>query len=125
MIEQCREAHWGLALQAGPVGGVLLMQRAPCWKKQGWKPNSHILPSESGAGSGWRRMEKKKIAAFIVDGGLNFTEENDEVLVVGFGCKGRAIFGDIPGVCFKVVKTDHVSLWPYSKARKRDYDSKF
>lgn len=73
------------------------------------------------AGEEW----KKKIAAFIVDGGLNFTEENDEVLVVGFGCKGRAIFGDIPGVCFKVVKTDHVSLWPYSKARKRDYDSKF
>lgn len=30
------------------------------------------------------------------DGCLNFIEENDEVLVAGFGRKGHAV-GDIPG----------------------------
>ena len=52
----------------------------------------------------------KKITAFVPnDGCLNFIEENDEVLVAGFGCKGHAV-GDIPGICFKVVKVANVSL---------------
>ena len=39
----------------------------------------------------------KKITAFVPnDGCLNFIEENDEVLVAGFGRKGHAV-GDIPG----------------------------
>lgn len=39
----------------------------------------------------------KKISAFVPrDGCLNFIEENDEVLVAGFGRKGHAV-GDIPG----------------------------
>ena len=39
----------------------------------------------------------KKITAFVPrDGCLNFVEENDEVLVAGFGRKGHAV-GDIPG----------------------------
>eukprot|EP00069_Balaena_mysticetus_P019139 bmy_12010T0 len=47
----------------------------------------------------------KKITAFVpYDGCLNFTEENDEILVAGFGRKGHAV-GDIPGVRFKVVKS--------------------
>ncbi|KAL2597007.1 hypothetical protein AAZV13_11G134400 [Glycine max] len=38
----------------------------------------------------------KKIAAFVPnDGCLNYTEENDEVLIAGFGRKGHAV-GDIP-----------------------------
>merc|ERR1712065_31788 len=46
----------------------------------------------------------KKIAAFVPhDGCLNFIEENDEVLVSGFGRSGHAV-GDIPGVRFKVAK---------------------
>ena len=41
----------------------------------------------------------KKITAFVPnDGCLNFVEENDEVLIAGFGRKGHAV-GDIPGVC--------------------------
>lgn len=44
----------------------------------------------------------KKITAFVPrDGCLNHIEENDEVLVAGFGRKGHAV-GDIPGVRFKV-----------------------
>ena len=39
----------------------------------------------------------KKITAFVPnDGCLTFIEENDEVLVAGFGRKGHAV-GDIPG----------------------------
>lgn len=41
----------------------------------------------------------KKITAFVPnDGCLNFIEENDEVLIAGFGRKGHAV-GDIPGQC--------------------------
>lgn len=41
----------------------------------------------------------KKITAFVPrDGCLNYIEENDEVLVAGFGRKGHAV-GDIPGTC--------------------------
>merc|ERR1712086_734959 len=46
----------------------------------------------------------KKITAFVPrDGCLNFVEENDEVLVAGFGRSGHAK-GDIPGVRFKIAK---------------------
>lgn len=42
----------------------------------------------------------KKITAFVPrDGCLNYIEENDEVLVAGFGRKGHAV-GDIPGKCW-------------------------
>ena len=40
---------------------------------------------------------------------MNVSEENDEVLVAGFGCKGHAV-GDIPGIGLKVVKVASVSL---------------
>mmetsp|Transcript_4230 Transcript_4230/g.6400 ORF Transcript_4230/g.6400 Transcript_4230/m.6400 type:complete len:144 (+) Transcript_4230:79-510(+) len=52
----------------------------------------------------------KKIAAFVPnDGCLNFIDENDEVLISGFGRKGHAV-GDLPGVRFKVVKVKGVSI---------------
>merc|ERR1712141_742860 len=52
----------------------------------------------------------KKITAFVPnDGCLNYIEENDEVLIAGFGRSGHAV-GDIPGVRFKVVKVANVSL---------------
>jgi small subunit ribosomal protein S23e len=60
----------------------------------------------------------KKIAAFVPrDGCLNFTDENDEVLIAGFGRSGHAV-GDIPGVRFKVVKVAGVSLWALYKGKK-------
>ena len=55
---------------------------------------------------------------------MNFIEENDEVLVAGFGCKGHAVC-DIPGVHFKAVKVASVSFLPYIKARRKDQDHKF
>jgi ribosomal protein S12 len=43
------------------------------------------------------RKNGKKITAFVPnDGCLNYIEENDEVLIAGFGRKGHAV-GDIPG----------------------------
>ncbi|KAI3632569.1 hypothetical protein MIR68_006756 [Amoeboaphelidium protococcarum] len=64
----------------------------------------------------------KKVTAFVPrDGCLNFIEENDEVLIAGFGRKGRAV-GDIPGVRFKVIKVAGVgllSLWKEKKEKPR------
>ncbi|GAO19424.1 uncharacterized protein UV8b_03715 [Ustilaginoidea virens] len=60
----------------------------------------------------------KKVTAFVPhDGCLNFVDENDEVLLAGFGRKGRAK-GDIPGVRFKVVKVSGVSLMSLWKEKK-------
>ena len=60
----------------------------------------------------------KKITAFVPrDGCLNFTEENDEVLIAGFGSKGHAV-GDIPGVHFKAVKVSSVSFFALYKGKK-------
>jgi len=53
----------------------------------------------------------KQITAFLPgDGALNFIDEHDEVLVEGIGgAKGRSI-GDLPGVRWKVIKVNNVSL---------------
>ena len=60
----------------------------------------------------------KKVTAFVPnDGCLNFVDENDEVLIAGFGRRGRAV-GDIPGVRFKVVKVSGVSLLALYKEKK-------
>ncbi|XP_022633662.1 40S ribosomal protein S23-like [Vigna radiata var. radiata] len=60
----------------------------------------------------------KKIAAFVPnDGCLNYIEENDEVLIAGFGRKSHTV-GDIPGVRFKVVKVSGVSLLALFKEKK-------
>ncbi|CAD6585323.1 MAG: 40S ribosomal protein S23 [Alectoria sarmentosa] len=71
----------------------------------------------------------KKVTAFGAsslcslpnDGCLNFVDENDEVLLSGFGRKGKAK-GDIPGVRFKVVKVSGVglsALWKEKKEKPR------
>ena len=60
----------------------------------------------------------KKIAAFVpTDGCLNFCDDNDEVLVSGFGRSGHSV-GDIPGVRFKVVKVAGVSLLALFRGKK-------
>ena len=60
----------------------------------------------------------KKVTAFVPnDGCLNFIDENDEVLIAGFGRKGKAV-GDLPGVRFKVVKVSGVALLALWKEKK-------
>ena len=64
------------------------------------------------------RKNNKRITAFVpMDGSLNFCDDNDEVLVAGFGRKGHAV-GDLPGVRFKVVKVAGVSLLALWKHKK-------
>jgi small subunit ribosomal protein S23e len=48
---------------------------------------------------------------------IQFTDENDEVLISGFGRRGKAK-GDIPGVRFKVVKVAGVGLLALWKEKK-------
>merc|ERR1712048_867853 len=56
------------------------------------------------------KKNNKKITAYVPrDGGMGFIDENDEVLIAGFGRSGHAK-GDLPGVRFKVVKTAGCSL---------------
>ena len=51
------------------------------------------------------------------DGCLSFLDDNDQVLVAGFGRKGHSV-GDLPGVRFKVVKVAGVSLLALWKHKK-------
>lgn len=98
----------GTALKANPFGGAshakgIVLEKVGVEAKQ---PNSAIRKCV--------RVQLikngKKITAFVPnDGCLNFIEENDEVLVAGFGRKGHAV-GDIPGIGLKVVKVASVSL---------------
>ena len=57
------------------------------------------------------KKNNKRITAFVPkDGGMTFLDENDEVLVGGFGRSGHAV-GDLPGVRFRIVKVASVSLY--------------
>uniref|UniRef100_A0A8C9GWH8 Small ribosomal subunit protein uS12 n=1 Tax=Piliocolobus tephrosceles TaxID=591936 RepID=A0A8C9GWH8_9PRIM len=97
--KQYKKAHLGTALKANPFGGAshakgIVLEKVGVEAKQ---PNSAIRKCV--------RVQLikngKKITAFVPnDRCLNFIEENDEVLVAGFGRKGHAV-GDIPGVRFK------------------------
>ena len=69
----------------------------------------------------WRKVLLIGWLAVPNDGCLNFVDENDEVLLSGFGRKGKAK-GDIPGVRFKVVKVSGVglsALWKEKKEKPR------
>ena len=96
------------ALKANPLGGSsmakgIVLEKIGIEAKQ---PNSAIRKCV--------RVQLikngKKIAAFVPrDGCLNYIDENDEVLISGFGRRGHAV-GDIPGVRFKVAKVAGVSI---------------
>lgn len=63
------------------------------------------------------RSKSWKLTRWKNDGCLNFVDENDEVLISGFGRSGKAK-GDIPGVRFKVVKVSGVGLLALWKEKK-------
>merc|ERR1712087_193682 len=67
----------------------------------------------------------KKITAFVPrDGCLNYVDENDEVLVEGFGRSGHSV-GDIPGVRFRICKVSGVCIKPFSGRRRKNQDPNF
>ncbi|KAI9755360.1 MAG: 40S ribosomal protein S23 [Lichina confinis] len=121
-----REGRWadltykkrllGTAYKSSPFGGAshakgIVLEKVGVEAKQ---PNSAIRKCV--------RVQLikngKKVTAFVPnDGCLNFVDENDEVLIAGFGRKGKAK-GDIPGVRFKVVKVSGVGLMALWKEKK-------
>jgi small subunit ribosomal protein S12 len=61
----------------------------------------------------------RQITAFAVgDGAINFIDEHDEVLVEGIGGRMGRSYGDIPGVRFKVIQVNNVSLDEMVRGRK-------
>jgi len=61
----------------------------------------------------------RQITAFAVgEGAINFIDEHDEVLVEGIGGRMGRSYGDIPGVRFKVIKVNNVSLDELVRGRK-------
>jgi small subunit ribosomal protein S23e len=115
-----KKANFGTAIKANPLAGAshakgIVLEKIGIEAKQ---PNSAIRKCVR-----VQLMKNgKKIACFVPrDGCLNFIDENDEVLISGFGRKGRAV-GDIPGVRFMVVKVASVglyALWTEKKEKPR------
>ncbi len=61
----------------------------------------------------------RQITAFAVgNGAINFIDEHDEVLVEGIGGSKGKSYGDLPGVRWKVIKVNNVSLSEMVKGRK-------
>ncbi|HKZ48488.1 MAG TPA: 30S ribosomal protein S12 [Thermoplasmata archaeon] len=61
----------------------------------------------------------RQITAFAPgDGAINFIDEHDEVLVEGIGGRMGRSYGDIPGVRFKVIQVNSVSLDELVRGRK-------
>ena len=53
----------------------------------------------------------KTVTAFLPrDGAMNFIDEHDEVHIEGMGATQGGAMGDIPGVRFKVLKVNGISL---------------
>merc|ERR1719480_446767 len=66
------------------------------------------------------KKNNKRITCFVPrDGGMSFCDENDEVLVKGFGRSGHSV-GDLPGVRFlisKVAGNGLYALWTHKKEK--------
>ena len=106
-----------LKVKANPLGGApqargIVLEKVGIEAKQ---PNSAI-----------RKCVKiqlikngKQVTAFAPgDGAINFIDEHDEVLIEGIGGRMGKSYGDIPGVRFKVIKVNNVSLQEMVRGRK-------
>jgi len=61
----------------------------------------------------------RQVTAFAVgDGAINYIDEHDEVLIEGIGGRMGRSYGDIPGVRYKVIKVNNVSLNEMVRGRK-------
>jgi len=61
----------------------------------------------------------RSITAFApLSGAINFIDEHDEVIVEGIGGSMGKSFGDLPGVRWRVVKVNGISLRELVKGRK-------
>ncbi|MEE9237787.1 MAG: 30S ribosomal protein S12 [Thermoplasmata archaeon] len=61
----------------------------------------------------------RQITAFAPgEGAINYIDEHDEVLIEGIGGRMGRSFGDIPGIRFKVIQVNNVSLLELVRGRK-------
>ncbi|EQD74434.1 Ribosomal protein S23, eukaryotic/archaeal, partial [mine drainage metagenome] len=61
----------------------------------------------------------RQVTAFAVgDGAINFIDEHDEVMVEGIGGRMGRSYGDIPGVRYKVIQVNGISLDELVRGRK-------
>ncbi len=61
----------------------------------------------------------RQLSAFAPgDGAINYIDEHDEVVVEGIGGRMGRSKGDIPGVRYKVIKVNGISLHELVKGRK-------
>ncbi len=91
-------------LQGAPMGRGIVLEKVGVESKQ---PNSAIRKCVR------TQLIKngKAITAFLPgDGALNTVDEHDEVIVEGIGGSRGGSMGDIPGVRWKVVSVNGVSL---------------
>jgi small subunit ribosomal protein S12 len=100
-------------LEGAPLGRGLVLEKKGIESKQ---PNSAVRKCV--------RIQLIKngleVTAFVPrDGGLNFIEERDEVLVDGIGgSRGRSM-GDLPGVRYKVIAVNGISLDALIRGKKQ------
>jgi small subunit ribosomal protein S12 len=91
-------------LQGAPMGRGIILEKVGVESKQ---PNSAIRKCVR------TQLIKngKVITAFLPgDGALNAVDEHDEVIVEGIGGSRGGSMGDIPGVRWKVIMVNGVSL---------------
>jgi small subunit ribosomal protein S12 len=61
----------------------------------------------------------RQVSAFAVgDGAINYIDEHDEVMIEGIGGRMGRSYGDIPGIRYKVIKVNNVSLNEMVRGRK-------
>ncbi|HDN75930.1 MAG TPA: 30S ribosomal protein S12 [Acidilobales archaeon] len=62
----------------------------------------------------------KVVTAFVpYDGGITFIDEHDEVIITGIGGSRGKSMGDLPGVRYKVIMVNGVSLDALIKGKKQ------
>lgn len=99
-------------LEGSPQGRGIVLEKVGVEAKQ---PNSAIRKCV--------RVQliknSRQVTAFAPgDGAIGFIDEHDEVIIEGIGGARGGSYGDIPGVRYRVIKVNDVSLNELVKGRK-------
>lgn len=99
-------------LEGSPQGKAIVLAKVGIEAKQ---PNSAIRKCVRSQ----IIKNGRQVTAFVPGGdAISFIEEHDEVLIEGIGGAEGGSKGDIPGVRYKVVKVNGVSLEELVRGRK-------